>query len=221
MQPPRVILFVIAALIALTLLPLAVIAVARTSTSSRPRIHPVLDMDAQEFFGAQEGTTLFSDGRAMRPPPEGTIAYGRLGEDTHYLEGRTGETFATAYPKQITVDEGFLKRGRDMFNVFCAPCHGRAGYGDGLVSARADALAEGTWTPPSDLHAETVRARPVGELFHYITAGVRNMPAYDSQIRVPDRWAIVAYVKALQLSQGAQASSLPVEFQQGLQQSSR
>ena len=151
MRVPRGVIFIVIGLVALTLLPLGVIAVARTSTSTKPRIHPVLDMDVQESFRAQEASTLFADGRAMRAAPEGTIAHGRLGTDRHYLYGRVADAFAKEFPARVDITADVLSRGRRMFNVFCAPCHGRAGYGDGLVAARADGLAEGTWVPPTDL----------------------------------------------------------------------
>ena len=139
MRVPRGVIFIVIGLVALTLLPLGVIAVARTSTSTKPRIHPVLDMDVQESFRAQEASTLFADGRAMRAAPEGTIAHGRLGTDRHYLYGRVADAFAKEFPARVDITADVLSRGRRMFNVFCAPCHGRAGYGDGLVAALAGA----------------------------------------------------------------------------------
>ncbi len=216
MRVPRGVIYLLIVAVALTLLPLAVIALARTSTSSKPRIHIVPDMDSQESFKAQQGSTLFSDGRAARLAPAGTVARGQLKEDDHYYRGKIADAYATEFPKQVQVTEELLLRGKNRFQVFCAPCHGRAGYGDGMVARHADALAEGTWTQPADFHTDAIRQRPVGEIFDILTNGVRNMPAHGRQIKVHDRWAIVAYAKALQLSQEVDVESLPAEFRQGL-----
>jgi hypothetical protein len=91
-----------------------------------------------------------------------------------------------------------------------------AGYGDGMVAKRADELMEATWVPPSSFHTELVRSRPVGHLYNTITNGIRNMPAYGPQIPEHDRWAIVAYVRALQLSQNADVSDVPAELRSSL-----
>ena len=118
----------------------------------------------------------------------------------------------TAYVKRVPavfkVDDEFLKRGQERFNIYCLPCHGESGYGDGPVSQRAEMLrttpdAIGKWTKPQDLHEAKILTRTDGNIFNTITNGVRNMPAYDKQITVPDRWAIVSYVRALQRSQDA------------------
>jgi mono/diheme cytochrome c family protein len=95
------------------------------------------------------------------------------------------------------VTESLVRRGQNRFDIFCAPCHGLDGYGDGPVAKRADALQEGTWVPPSSYHTDLVRQRPVGFIFNTITHGIRNMPAYGPQIPVADRWAIVSYVREL------------------------
>jgi mono/diheme cytochrome c family protein len=109
-----------------------------------------------------------------------------------------------------------LLRGQERFNIYCSPCHGLTGAGDGLVSRRADALQEGTWVPPLTFHGDQVRGRPVGHLFNTITHGIRNMPAYGAQIPAEDRWAIVAYVRALQRSQNATVADVPPDLRAGL-----
>jgi mono/diheme cytochrome c family protein len=129
--------------------------------------------------------------------------------DAAFAEGRVGGEWVSAFP--LAVDADLLARGRERYGIFCAPCHGLAGYGDGIVHERALALAEGGWTPPSNLHTDLVRERPLGQLYNTIGAGIRNMPAYGPQIPPRDRWAIVAYVKALQLSQHARLEDLPAE----------
>ncbi|HHN75337.1 MAG TPA: cytochrome c [Acidobacteria bacterium] len=208
---PRPMIYLLILLVCASFVPLALIARARTSVSSRPRIHIVPDMDSQEKFKAQSASLLFSDGRAMRLPVEGTIAQGELQDDDHYYRGKVGETFTTTFPDQIRVDRALLERGRERFGIYCAPCHGLAGDGDGMVARRADELQEGTWTPPSNLHDKTVVERPVGHLYNTISNGIRNMPSYGSQIPVEDRWAIVAYVRALQRSRRASIDEVPAD----------
>jgi mono/diheme cytochrome c family protein len=112
----------------------------------------------------------------------------------------------------LAVDLGVLQRGRERYDIYCAPCHGLAGYGDGSVAKRAEALQEGTWTPPTSFHTELIRQRPDGHIFNTISNGIRNMPAYGPQIPVADRWAIVAYVRALQRSQNATVDDVPPEI---------
>jgi mono/diheme cytochrome c family protein len=200
---------------ALALVPLALVARARTTTSTRPRINLVPDMDNQPKFRAQQANPMFADGRAMRPPVAGTVARGELREDAATYAGKTaaGE-WVSAIPVAVTAR--LMKRGQERYDVFCTPCHGFAGNGDGIVAKRADRLQEGTWTPPSSLHTDLVRSRPDGQLFNTITNGVRTMPAYGSQIPVADRWAIVAYVRALQRSQNASVADVPAELRQQL-----
>lgn len=211
---PRWLLYTAAIVTALALVPLALIARARTTTSGQPRIHVVPDMDKQPSLRAQGEFGLFADGRAMRPPVPGTVARGELREDEALVLGTAAGEWVTAIP--VPVSEGMMRRGQERWEVFCTPCHGSAGYGDGPVARRADRLQEGTWTPPSSLHTDLVRSRPAGYLFNTVTNGVRNMPAYGSQIPVRDRWAIVAYMRALQRSQNATVADVPVELRQQL-----
>lgn len=107
----------------------------------------------------------------------------------------------------LPVDEQMMLRGQEQYGIYCAPCHGLGGYGDGLVDARARSLNAPTWIKVPSLHAPQTRKRPDGYIFGAITSGVRKMPAYGSQIRPEDRWAIVLYVRALQRSQGAPGSA--------------
>jgi mono/diheme cytochrome c family protein len=212
---PRWLILVAVIVTALALVPLAMIAKARSTTSPRPRLNIVPDMDNQPKFRAQQANPMFADGRAMRLPVPGTIARGELREDDALFRGRTdaGE-WVTAFPMPLTAQ--MVKRGQERFDVYCTPCHGYAGYGDGLVAKRADRLQEGTWTPPSSLHTELVRSRSIGQLFNTISNGVRTMPAYGPQIPVADRWAIVAYVRALQRSQNGRAADVPPELRSQL-----
>ncbi len=102
--------------------------------------------------------------------------------------------------------QALVERGRDRFNIYCAPCHGLDGSGNGMVNQRAQELQEPKWVQPSNLTSDVVRARPVGHIYNTVNNGIRNMPGYGAQVPVEDRWAIVAYVRALQLSQAAPAS---------------
>jgi len=207
---PRWLTYLVVVLVVLSWVPLALIARARQVKSTAPRIHVVPDMDNQPKFGPQSRNRLFADRRAMRPPVEGTVARGALREDDGLFRGAVGEAWLDQIPVPVT--DQLVQRGRARYDIYCSPCHGLAGYGDGMVAKRADALQEGTWTPPASLHSELVRSRPVGHLYNTITNGVRSMPAYAPQVAVEDRWAIVAYVRALQRSQRATVGDVPPEL---------
>jgi mono/diheme cytochrome c family protein len=186
------------------LIPPLLVARARVSTSESPRIHIIPDMDNQEKFKAQSRNDLFRDGRAMRPPVAGTVARDGLEADSHLYRGLVDDKWAETFPMPVT--PALLERGRARFNIYCAVCHGLSGYGDGPIAVRAEQLqlqGKATWVPPTSYHEGDPPTRPVGHLFNTITNGIRNMPAYGDQIPPEDRWAIVAYVKALMKSQAA------------------
>jgi mono/diheme cytochrome c family protein len=210
MKVPRWILFTVAVLVVLSWVPLALIMRARVTTSSSPRIHVIPDMDNQPKYEPQMRNPMFADRRAMRPPVEGTVPRGEVLGMPELTTGRAGESWVEAVP--VEVDGAFVRRGRERYDIYCSPCHGLAGFGDGMVAKRADELLEGTWTPPSSFHTELIRQRPAGHIFNTISNGVRNMPAYGPQIPVEDRWAIVAYVRALQLSQNATVDDVPPDI---------
>jgi mono/diheme cytochrome c family protein len=211
---PKFLIYGMLGLIVLSLIPPAAIARRRSVTTTQRRIHFVQDMDNQRKFRAQHANALFADGRAMRPLVEGTVARGELAEDDHYERGVTGEQWATTFPARVTLDMALVRRGRERFDIYCTPCHGSAGYGDGIVNQRAMELVNTgtngtTWVQPKSVHEAEIRDQPVGQLYNTITNGVRNMAGYASQIPVHDRWAIVAYVRALQRSQSARPSDVP------------
>jgi mono/diheme cytochrome c family protein len=207
---PRWLQYTVVVLVVLSWVPLVLIMKARHSTSTKPRIHIIQDMDNQLKYKAQARNRLFADRRAMRPPVPGTVARGTLDEDDSLYRGTADDGFVEEIPVPITMQ--LMERGRERYEIYCAPCHGLAGYGGGMVSKRAEMLQEGTWTPPASFHTELVRGRPAGHLFNTITNGIRNMPAYAPQITVDDRWAIVAYVRALQRSQSAPVDDVPPEL---------
>lgn len=217
-------------------LPLAMIAKARVTKSDRPRIHIFQDMDAQPKFKAQAYTELFADHRAGRPPVVGSVARGELFEDDAFYRGYETDgdfkpvmaknalgvmenKWLAGFPSRIKVDKALLERGRERFNIFCAVCHGVAGYGDGIVHQRASmAGVSSGWVPPFNLHIKDPNSGrlmvgeefyPNGKLFNVISVGARTMSGYAKQIEVEDRWAIVAYIRALQLSQNFPARKLP------------
>ena len=175
----------------------------RGTRSESPPIHPHLSMDFQEKFGPQEENPFFEDGSAMRKPPTGTVARGYRRENSELHEGRlsNGE-----YVEQIpiAVNRKVLERGQDKYNVYCSPCHGKSGNGNGIIMQ-----GDYGYTPASSYHVERLRQVADGYLYDSITNGVRNMPAYAQQIPVRDRWAIVAYIRALQRSQYAEPEDLP------------
>lgn len=187
------------------LLVLAATAGCRGDVSSEPPVHLNPNMDQQSRFDPQEPNPMFADGRAMRPPVAGAVAIGSLNEDDHYYRGKVGEAFADNLPAQVTLDAKLLARGQERFNIYCSACHGRTGVGDGLVIER------GMLKPPS-YYEDRVKAFPIGQIFDVISNGVRNMSGYRAQIPVQDRWAIAAYVRALQLSGSGTLDEVPADM---------
>lgn len=203
---PRFVNSLLVTLGILALLPFACIYKARVTLSPRPRVHLIQGMDNQGRYKSQQVNPLFADTREARPHVAGTIARGRLVVDDAAATGLSGSAFVATFP--MPVDAGVLKRGQERFGIYCSPCHGLAGRGDGIVALRADRLQEGTFVPPTSVQDPTVLARPVGHIFNTITNGIRTMPSYGAQIPVDDRWAIVAYVRALQRSTHTPAAAL-------------
>lgn len=213
---PRPILYVLLALVALSLIPMGLIYRSNHQAKNRPRIQVVYDMDQQSYYKAQTENPFFGDGVTMRKPPAGTVARGMLAADDGFDRGRVANDTLFVKDLPVKVDQRLLARGRERFNIYCAPCHGQSGNGNGIVNARAQALAEGTWTPPTDLTGQTVVERPAGHIFNTITNGIRTMPSYGAQIRTEDRWAVVAYVRALQLSRNATGADVPADLRASL-----
>jgi mono/diheme cytochrome c family protein len=208
-QLPRWMLWSVLAVVLVSWIPFALVGKARATKSTRPPVHFVPDMDDQPKYETQELNVLFADTRASRATVEGTVARGDLHPDDPFATGRVGEDWLAVMPMEV--DAAMLERGRERFEVYCSRCHGLAGGGDGIVNERALRLEEGTWTPPSDLHTDLVRDREHGHLFNSITHGIRNMPAHGPQIPEEDRWAIIAYLRALQRSQAADIEDVPPE----------
>lgn len=210
---PRWIISAIVILVCLSFLPLAAVYVTRAQRNGDTRMSIIPDMDDQQKFKAQQINMMFADHRAMRPQVEGTVAEGDLHEDSAFYRGIEDGHWVQDFPKvnpetgqPLVIDKDFILRGQDRFNIYCSVCHGLEGDGQGMVSKRVEQLSlEGqgvnTWTPPLSYHTKQVRDRPNGHIFNTITNGIRNMPPYGPQIAPIDRWAIVAYVRALERSQ--------------------
>ena len=160
------------------------------------------DMHDQPKFRPLRESDFYVDGRSARPQVEGTVARGSLREDDHLYTGRVNGQLATTFP--FPVSAAVLARGQERFNVFCSPCHGRLGLGNGMVVRR------GFRKPPS-YHDERLRHVAVGHFFDVMTNGFGVMPDYAAQVSVADRWAIAAYIRALQLSQHATSADVPAE----------
>ena len=155
------------------------------------------DMHDQPRFKPLAMSDFYADQRASRTPVEGTVARGQLNEDTYLYTGKIAGNPGDYMP--FPVNEAVLERGRERYNIYCSPCHSRVGDGNGMVVQR------GYKHPPS-YHQERLRKAPLGYFFDTITNGFGAMPDYASQIPSRDRWDIVAYIRALQLSQNATAA---------------
>jgi cytochrome c len=149
-----------------------------------------------------EASDAFADGQGNRPIVEGTVARGQLYEDELLHTGKIDGQFVDQFPFQVTRD--VLERGQERFNAFCTPCHGRTGLGNGMIVSRG-------LRPPPSFHEEKIRTQQVGYYFDVMTNGFGAMLDYRAQVSVEDRWAIAAYIRALQYSQRAPLSDVPAD----------
>jgi len=175
----------------------------RGTISDQTPIHINPNMDFQEKFKPQGANPFFADGRAMRLPVPGTVARGFLREDARFYLGREESgAFVATMPVPATRD--LLTRGQDRYNIYCAVCHGNAGDGQGIIMT-----GNYGYVPAPTYHSDQLRNQPDGYLYNVVTNGVRTMPGYGPQIAVADRWAITAYIRALQRSQYAPEADVP------------
>jgi len=157
-------------------------------------------MANQARYDPLEPSEFFRDGMSARPRVAGTVARGEISADPFFDSGRRGGQVADGYPMPVTLE--LVNRGHDRYDIYCAQCHGRVGDGNGMIPAR------GYRRPPS-FHTATLRNAPTGHFFDVMTNGFGAMPPYRNQIPPRDRWAIVAYIRALQLSQNATIADVP------------
>jgi mono/diheme cytochrome c family protein len=175
---------------AFCLLPIAFLLMVgcRQKMANQPRYDPL------------EGSEFFADGMSARPRIEGTVARGELVTDPFLQTGMINGDQADGFP--FAVDQAVLDKGQERFDIYCSQCHGRLGDGNGMIPAR------GFRRPPS-FHTEALRTARTGHYFDVITNGFGAMPQYGTMIPPADRWKIVAYIRALQLSQNATVADVP------------
>ena len=178
----------------------------RGQTTKETPVTFIRNMYDQPKYEIQGYSDFFADHRTMRVPVEGVVS--REAEiDPRIAKGRTEDDagWVLTIPQEVTDRAGgmsaLLERGRGRYTIFCVPCHDATGSGNGMVAKRAAVIPGASALAPTNLHLERLRHIPDGQLYGTITNGIRNMPPYGPQTTVSDRWAIVAYVRALQLSQ--------------------
>jgi cytochrome c553 len=157
------------------------------------------DMQDQPKFFPQRSTTFYPDGRSVRPQVEGTVARGQLHEDTYFYTGMVADKEGDMMPFPVTMD--VLQRGQERFNIYCSACHSRVGNGAGMIVDRG-------YKPAGNFHDTRLLAAPLGHFFNVMSNGYGAMPDYAAQLTPADRWAVAAYIRALQLSQNAKASDV-------------
>ncbi|HBY99034.1 MAG: cytochrome c [Ardenticatenaceae bacterium] len=165
-------------------------------------------MAVQPKYRPLEPSTFFADGQSARHLVPDTVPRGFVVSDTLLYTGRSGQTLADTFPFTVTME--ILERGQERYGIFCAPCHGFAGQGDGMVVRRG-------FSPPPSFHIDRLRNAPPGHFFDVMTNGFGAMPSYAPQVPVRDRWAIIAYIRALQLSQHATVEDVPPDQRQQLE----
>ena len=211
---PKWIFAMIVSSTAFALIPFAIAAKARNSHSAHPHYHIFADMDFQPKYKADTADDLFADGRANRGELPGTVARGLLYDDTEMHQGLTkaengDQSWITGFPKDIKLTESTMKRGQQRFNIYCAPCHGLDGRGQGMVPQRVAANG-GAWLARNLVEpGGVVTTMPNGQMFNTISNGMNTMQGYAAQIPAADRWAIILYVRALERSQHAAEGDIP------------
>ncbi|HWA28331.1 MAG TPA: cytochrome c [Lacunisphaera sp.] len=199
----------------------------RGMSSTRPPIEVFPDMDHQAKYKPQAESKFFADGRADRPIPAGTVPYGRglngadagaivhddaflRADDAHYAGKNPDGSFVKGFPAGIEFNEAFVRRGQNRYQIYCAPCHGALGDGNGITKSY------GMLATPS-YHDDRLRAMPEGEIYSTITNGKNpGMGSYADKLSPDERWAVVAYVRALQRSHHATIDDVPADQRGGL-----
>jgi hypothetical protein len=158
------------------------------------------DMHDQPRYKALAKSDFYPDDRSARPLVAGTVARGWLRDDDALYTGKNGQELATSFPFPVTSE--VLARGQQRFSIYCTPCHGQLGNGEGMIVQRG-------FKRPTSFHIDRLREAPPGYFFDVMTNGFGAMADYSAQVPVDDRWAIVAYIRALQLSQHASLADVP------------
>lgn len=170
-----------------------------------------VDMYQQPKYKPNDPSTFFADGRANRPPVPNTVAVGQFQTDPHFFTGKLANgDYATTLPAPFTLTKELILHGQTRYNAYCMPCHGLLGDGNGIIAQR------GPLTVPS-FHDDRLRAAPLGYYFEVMTNGLGRMYSYAARVPAEDRWAIAAYVRALQLSQNATIDDVSADQQPQLQ----
>ncbi len=187
--------------------------------ATRPPIELFPDMDHQAKYKAQASSKFFADGRADRPVPAGAVPFGRspakadpafLKADDFHYEGKLADgSFGRGFPKEVDVNQVFVERGQGRYMIYCAPCHGALGDGNGITKSY------GMLVTPT-YHDDRLRGMAEGEIFHTITHGKNTMFSYADKLSPDDRWAVVAYVRALQRAAHGKVDDVPQELRGGL-----
>jgi mono/diheme cytochrome c family protein len=158
------------------------------------------DMQDQPKFIPQRGSSFYPDGRSVRPQVDNTIARNQGDEDSYFKTGLIAGKEGDGLP--IPLNTATMERGQERFNIYCTPCHSRVGNGDGMIVQRG-------YRPAGNFHTDRLRAAPLGHFFAVMTNGYGAMPDYAAQLTPQDRWAVAAYIRALQLSQDAKPGDVP------------
>ena len=183
----------------------------RGSFSTRPPIEVFPDMDRQAKYKPQATSKFFADGRADRPIPAGAVPRGRgmaadpaylRADDFHYAGKAADGSFGSGFPIEIT--EQMIRRGRDRYEIYCLPCHGAQGDGNGITKSY------GMVATPT-FHDDRLRAMFEGEIFNTVSHGKNTMLGYADKLSPDDRWAVIAYVRALQRAHHAKIDDVPLE----------
>lgn len=161
------------------------------------------DMWVQPKIKPLEASTFYSDGMSARTPVAGTVARGHLDEGEALHTGYTGGKLVTTLP--VALSKELLERGKERFTIFCTPCHGQLGDGNGMIAQRGFNLRK----KPASYHTDRLRKMPIGHFFDVMTNGYGVMYSYAARVNVQDRWAIAAYIRALQASQDVDPAEIP------------
>ena len=157
------------------------------------------DMQNEPKFIPQRGTTFYASGRSVRPQVEDTIARNQGVEDSYFYTGIQNGKEGDGLPIPLT--QATMERGQERYNIYCTPCHSRVGNGQGMIVQRG-------YLPAGDFHTDRLRNAPLGHFFAVMSNGYGAMPDYSAQLTPADRWAVTAYIRALQLSQNAKQSDV-------------